>query len=80
MVTINKIITIRKGIFLILEARQKDNLLNKHEFTKLSTDYKGDASLPTQCPEQTFNVGIICSIYKYTMSVTKYIETIKVMI
>lgn len=32
--------TIEKGIFLILEARQKDNLVNKHEFTKLSTDYK----------------------------------------
>lgn len=48
--TIN-IITVRKAIFLILEAWQKDNLVNKHEFTKVSTDYKGDASLPTQCSE-----------------------------
>ena len=76
--TIN-IITVRKAIFLILEARQKDNLVNKHEFTKVITDYKGDASLPTQCSEWTFNVGTLCFIYKYIMSVTKYIETIKVM-
>lgn len=54
--TIN-IITVRKAIFLILDARQKDNLVNKHEFTKVSTDYKGDASLSTQCSEWTFNVG-----------------------
>lgn len=50
LMTIN-IITLRKAIFLILDARQKDNLVNKHEFTKVSTDYKGDASLSTQCSE-----------------------------